>query len=455
MASILTESVASLEAAGEMQIKLRQLRFHTFLYVMDPKGAKRLERTEEDRQAFESAFKSSEKAASSAERPLLKKIDADYKWYQKALSESGTYPDQLRDRSDFLRWADEHPVQPLLDSCNDLLSAAREQMKRTARESEEVGARTRLVMIILAVIGPLGGLLAGYGIARGLSRTIGQLRVRIQDVHAQLDQDAGAVEIKKPSGPAGLDRQLDRLVIRIREMVALQQQQQREMLRTEQLSAVGQLAASVAHEIRNPLMGMKLLIGAAQCGGADKTLTPDDLQVIHREIIRLEQTVQSLLSFARPSALNKGTADLCPVAEQAMELVRARAQQLGVACEIHGCENRVLANVDSDQIKTVFVNLFLNAIDAMPQGGRLTILFSKQAGGSIRITVTDTGSGIPEHIAGRLFTPFTTTKSTGTGLGLSVCRRVIRDHGGEIVAQNRPEGGASFTMTLPPPTNPG
>jgi signal transduction histidine kinase len=136
------------------------------------------------------------------------------------------------------------------------------------------------------------------------------------------------------------------------------------------------------------------------------------------------------------------------VVAQAVELVRVRARQQGVEIAVHGPEEGVPVNVDKSLICTVLVNLFLNALDAMPHGGRLEVAKERSAG-ETRIHVTDTGSGIPPEIVGRLFTPFASSKPTGTGLGLSISRRIVDEHGGRISGGNRPEGGACFTIALP------
>ena len=110
----------------------------------------------------------------------------------------------------------------------------------------------------------------------------------------------------------------------------------------------------------------------------------------------------------------------------------------------------VVGFVDRGQFATVLVNLLLNALDAMPKGGRLEVELEAAENGGARLAVRDTGSGIPPEMAGRLFTPFATTKPTGTGLGLSLSSRILKEHGGDVTAGNRPEGGASFVVTLPP-----
>jgi signal transduction histidine kinase len=242
---------------------------------------------------------------------------------------------------------------------------------------------------------------------------------------------------------------MERVVIRVREVVARSQQQQQEMLRAEQLAAVGQLAASMAHEVRNPLTSIKLLVGAALRSRPPGALSAEDLRVIHDQVSRLEGKVKQLLDFARPPEAVPQPSDLRELVGHALELVRSRTEQSGVRVAVDVPEGPVVAEVDRDQFTAVLVNLFLNAADAMPHGGRLLVSLGRSPTGDVRLAVADTGTGIDAAMAGRLFTPFASTKQTGTGLGLSICRRVVRDHGGTLTGENRPEGGALFTILLP------
>jgi signal transduction histidine kinase len=249
-----------------------------------------------------------------------------------------------------------------------------------------------------------------------------------------------------------IDRLLEQVVSRVREVVARSRQQQQEMLRAEQLAAVGQLAASVAHEVRNPLTSIKLLVGAALRSRSPKSLTEEDLKVVHHEVTRLEGKVQALLDFARPPETVREPCGLGDLVRQAVELMQARIRQAGVQVEVDLPDSPVPAEVDRDQFTSVLVNLFLNALDAMPRGGRLLVSLHYDPDREIRLAVADTGTGIDTAVSRRLFTPFTTTKHTGTGLGLSICHRVVREHGGTLTGANRPEGGACFTITLPAQT---
>jgi signal transduction histidine kinase len=438
-------NVAGLQAAQELVITLRQLRLHSLLYVIEPTPSRHA-LMEADHQSFEEALTLARSAMTGApERRLLDEIETGYKHYRADLDRPDALPDR-RSVTELLRWADAHPVRSLVVPCHELLKLTRDEMQRVVRESEEVSERTRTAMLLLGVAGPLGGLLGGYGIARGLSRSIARLNVWVRDVQAHMDRPAGALVVAPDADGERLDSHLQQVVDRIRELVDRLQQQKHAMQRAEQLAAVGRLAASVAHEIRNPLTSIKMLIGVALRGGA---LTADDLGVIYGEIARLERTVQGLLDFARLPQPNRRLCDLNESATRAVELVRARAAQQQVAITVSPSQRPALVLADAGQLGTVLVNLLLNALDATPSGGRIAVEVGHAPDGAVQATVRDTGPGVPAEIADRLFEPFATTKPTGTGLGLNISRRVAEAHGGRLEAANGSEGGACFTLTLP------
>jgi signal transduction histidine kinase len=322
-------------------------------------------------------------------------------------------------------------------------------MNRVADDNRRLGQRAGIALLLLGLAGPAGGLLMGYGVARGLQHSIARLSVRVHDATKRLDQDVGSVSVVADGDLSGLDRQLDTLVHRVEVVTERLQRQQLALLRADQLAAVGQLAAGIAHEIRNPLTSIQLLVESALRPVAPQPLNDEDLRVIHREVVRLEGTVQNFLDFARLPPPRPARCDLRDVIAEARGLTRGRAEQQRVQIAVTASSEPVNAPVDRDQLRTVLVNLFLNAIDAMPGGGSLEVSLDVADGDTASLAVRDTGTGIPSAIADRLFTPFATTKPTGTGLGLSLSKRIVEEHGGTLVAQNRPEGGACFTITLP------
>lgn len=449
-ALLLSRNVESLRSTLELEVQLRQLRFHSFLRVMDPVPA-RVGAINRDLLAVENALTEARRAVRQPdETELLDRIETGYRRYQAEIDQPAPGPGSTRSVEELVRWADAHPVQPLLETCNDLVRSNRASMEKLAEESEEVADQTRNSLVFLGILGPISGLVAGAGVAWGLSRSIARLSLRLQDVHADLEREVGSVRLTAGGDLRLLDRQLEQVVKRVRSVIEESQRQQQEILRAEQLAAVGHLAASVAHEVRNPLMVMKLLVGAALSGQPARMLTLEDLHIIHEEIGCLERRVQTLLDFARPPESRRELCDLRSTLSRAIELVQTRLRHQNVSFELVAPETPVLVSLDQDQFAGVLVNLFLNALDAMPRGGRLQVtLAAAPTEEKLTLTVSDTGPGIAPQVMKRLFTPFASSKPTGTGLGLSICKRVVEDHGGELTGANRPEGGASFTMTLP------
>jgi two-component system, NtrC family, sensor histidine kinase HydH len=451
MTDILSRNVASLQAAQELEIRVRQLRFHNLLYLMEPNPAE-LDLIETDQRHFEAALETARQASHTPEeKKWVQAIEKGYRRYQSEQTRLRADANPGRTPAGFRELMDSHPIHLVVDPCQSLMSVNKEAMDAAAQENLTVSRQANAAMILLGLAGPVGGLVMGYGMARGLSRSIYRLSVHVQDLAQHLDHDVATVSVAGDGDLQSLDREMQTIVRRVEEVTERAQRHQRELLRADQLAAVGQLAAGVAHEIRNPLTGIKMLVEAALRSRNPTPLNAEDLRIIHGEVARLEQIVQAFLDFARLPAPQRSRCDLRDVATQARDLVRGRAQQQSVEVNLHGLEQPAMGFVDRGQLSTVLVNLFMNALDAMPQGGLLDVELSTEPSGAVRLAVNDTGAGIPAEMAGRLFTPFATTKPTGTGLGLSISSRILEEHGGRVTASNRPEGGACFLVALPPP----
>lgn len=438
-----------LQAAQQAQIHLREYRVHTIVLAAGPSDARRRQ-VDDDRLRFRAALDALRGLADGAEDDGdLAEVEAGWARYEEELkADSATRP-AFRSVEDLAGWADAHRVGTLLVPCNRLVERAGERMALTSARSKEQTRWAGRGLLVVGLIGPLAGLVGGYAIARGLSRRVARLSVRVRAVQAHLDQDVGAMTLEAPQSLTDLDSQLERVVERVRAVCQRLHEQERDLLRAEQLAAVGHLAAGVAHEVRNPLTGIKMLVESAVRPTDPTPLTAADLELIRDEIGRLERTVQGLLDYAKPASPARLPQDVRAAAARAAEIVAARAGRSGVTVEVDMGAEPLIARIDSDQFASLFTNLLINALDATPPGGRVRVEGGTTPDRQLRVTVSDSGPGIPTELAGSLFTPFATTKPAGTGLGLAVARRVAVDHGGTLTAADRPGGGACFTVTVP------
>ncbi len=222
---------------------------------------------------------------------------------------------------------------------------------------------------------------------------------------------------------------------------------QKKLLRSERFAAIGQAAAHLSHEIKNPLM---LMGGFA--GQVRKTLPSgkeaDKLRIIEEEARRLESMLTEVRDFTRPNPPHKTGGDLNVLVEETLGLMGERLSSSGVTVVRELDPKTGSLPFDHGQIKQVLINLMKNAMEAMENGGRLTVS-TRSGPDGVRLTVKDSGPGIPEDMRQRIFEPFCTTKESGTGLGLSVCARIAEDHGGELVCESAPGEGAAFSLFLP------
>ncbi|MGH7225328.1 MAG: sensor histidine kinase, partial [Gemmataceae bacterium] len=330
----------------------------------------------------------------------------------------------------------------LLD-CSRLLEYNTRQVQQSNDADRQLVDRLTWGLLIVGFGAPLAGWLLGYAVARRLHQSIYQLSVRIRDAAGRLNSELSPLRLDSDSDASAMMRQLQGISDEIERVFARLHQREREVLRAEQLAAVGQVAAGVAHELRNPLTSVKMLVQTGLEGQTPTGLPADDLAIIEKEIRRMEACIQTFLDFARPPSAERRRIDLLAVVRRAIVLLEGRARRQNVVVKTELPSAPIELFIDGEQIHQVLVNLILNALDAMPHGGTLSLrvyLLSDPPRAAIRLH--DTGPGIAATIRVRLFEPFVSGKETGLGLGLSICRRLLEAHGGSISGENAPEGGA-------------
>lgn len=320
------------------------------------------------------------------------------------------------------------------------------QVELVTTAHERVLSQLAWGMATISILGGMAGLLFGYMVAKLLTKSIHKLRIQIHDAAGKLSPESQDVLIQENSGFTGLHEALEELDERIVATIGQLHAREKQVFRSEQLASLGKLAAGVGHELRNPLTSVKMLV---QTGLEDEgVLSRSDLKVIESEVRRMERSLQTFLAFARLPKPERRIVDLNEIIDSTVELVSGRAKKQHVTTTIETIQGEIEIEVDKAQIQQVLLNLAINSLDAMPNGGELIVRTQWDQGG-IRIDMVDNGVGFSDSSLVGLFQAFSSSKESGVGLGLAICRRIVEEHGGLIRASHTSGGGATFSIWLP------
>ncbi len=310
----------------------------------------------------------------------------------------------------------------------------------------ELERHTVLIVAIVGAIAICAVLLLTLGLV--VSRPMLELQDKIQRVR---DGDLGVkVNFADRRDDIGeLGRNFNQMVKQLRESrEEIQRLYRTQISRAEHLATLGELAAGLAHEIRNPLAGIAGVIDIIGRDLPEKSPARDVLKEVKQEVMRVNRIVSDLLETARPKPPECRVADLNSTAEHAVIFARQQALSKPVKVELHKSGGQLLVEHDTGQIHQVLLNLMLNAIQAIEGPGQVDVDVHTRDGVAV-VGVSDTGQGIPAEHLPNIFRPFYTTKGRGTGLGLSLARRIVEDHGGKITVQSEPGRGSTFEVQLP------
>ncbi len=243
------------------------------------------------------------------------------------------------------------------------------------------------------------------------------------------------------------DRSFAGEVLLIRDLTAMKHLE-KELQRNERLAALGKMAAGVAHELRNPLSSIKGLAVVLQGGFAVSSKEAETAGILVKEVERLNRSIGELLDYARPEQLRLESASIPEIIGKTVSLVEGDAQSYGIAIRLDTAADLPQVPVDIDKMNQVFLNLFLNAIQAMEHGGELTVR-TKLSAQTMVIFVRDTGIGIPPENLSRIVDPYFTTKNNGTGLGLALSSKIVEEHGGHLEVSSAAGEWTEVRVILP------
>jgi len=332
----------------------------------------------------------------------------------------------------------------LIEQVQDMIALTTSRLGENTQKAMNRIERTKYILYGLVALGPLVSAVLGFVFILGLTRPVKVLVESTRRLKSG-DLDHRVVALKDEFGE---------LATAFNEMAGSLKEQIQKMRRTEQMVVVGELAAGLAHEIKNPMAGIKVAMSVLS---EEAYISPEDKSVLQKvvaEITQLDGLMKSFLNFAKPQKPRLEPVNVNQMLNTTLTFhLKHQAVGAGGSGRIEivkefGKLPPTLA--DPTQLQQVFLNLFLNALHAMPRGGELGVrTFLEEDGKTIRIEVSDTGSGIREDLITKVFQPFFTTKPKGTGLGLAISRQMIEQHDGTIAVANRPGGGVLFTILLP------
>lgn len=338
------------------------------------------------------------------------------------------------------------------------LTALNREVYRRARESSVRGAYARLeeilagenrTLLVLIVFAVALGLLASWVISRGLSRPIQELTGAMAVVGSGRLDHPIAVRSRDEIGQ--LAAAFARMTANLRHNVAELERAQAQLVQSEKLASIGEMAAAVAHGLRNPLASLR---AAAQLvrSHPEAPSAREHLDAIIAEVDRLDRRISHLLSFSRPAPFRPMPERLPRLVEGILPAFAEPIRERGVELRVELPATLPEVRVDPMQMEQTIVELVSNALDAMPGGGRLRIGAYAANGAvpaEVAVEVSDTGGGIPEDLLKSVCEPFFTTRPEGTGLGLAIAKRYVEQNGGRLEIESRPGEGTTVRVRLP------
>ncbi len=330
--------------------------------------------------------------------------------------------------------------EELISKVNNMIALTSSKLEiKTNLALADIG-RAKILLFMLVAVGHLLAIALAFIFIKSFTRPVDLLH------NATKQLKAGNLDFRIN----GLKDEFGEVAASFNEMAASLKEHVSKMQRTEQLKLCGEMAAGLAHEIKNPLAGIKVTMEVLS---EDLKLSDEDkdlfMQVID-EIKRIELLIRELLDFAKPPRPQFLSLDINDILESSISLLKNN-QIFNEIDIIHDFSDSIPHTMaDPMHLKQVFINLFMNAGEAMQGKGIITIKTAyEKSSNSISVTINDTGRGINLNILDKIFEPFFTTKSKGTGLGLSITKRLIEQHGGSINARNNKNGGATFIVMFP------
>ncbi len=335
--------------------------------------------------------------------------------------------------------------QELITKVDEMIALTNAKLQQRTQGTLAKISETKVVLYVLLVLGPLLTGILAYFIIRSFTKPINRL------LYATRRLKEGNLDFRIE----GLHNEFGEVASSLNEMAGALKEHFTKMQKIEQGVVLAEVAAGLAHEIKNPLTGVR---GAIELISQESTVAPQDRMLLLKaveDVVRIESLMKDLMNFAKPPRPQYVSADINGVLDMTLSFALKHpsfAMNSGAGITVAKDFDPKVPDflADPQQLRQIFLNLLLNAAEAMPQGGALHLkTFYDPSASTIGVRISDSGTGIEERAIGRLFQPFFTTKHHGTGLGLAIIKRLIEQHEGTITVANNPDRGAAFTISFP------
>jgi signal transduction histidine kinase len=453
--STVSENLASVRAAEELEIALLEQRGLVASYILDDRNPKWLEKLGNIEPQFGRWLHEARNTAHSPEEEgILDQLSQVYREYHERRQAVIRLCDQneVAQATAVLLNEVQQSYRKAFDLCESFLAANERSVGGAVTAARRHVQKLTVVMAILAVATLLtsGSLLwlFFHGVLFPLRRMVGEMRI-----FAEEQEDPSVVGSQDEL--AEIRDYLRALMSDITGARSTLQLRQSQLAQAEKLASLGKLAASVAHEIRNPLTAMKMWLFSLRRSVGPAPDSDRQFELISEELGRLETVVQNFLEFSRSPELKLRPLSVAELLNKTLELLRPRLESRGVVLQTGDVSQVGDVLVDAEQMRQVLINLLINAVEAAPDGGRIEIAVQHQEDifgePMVVLRVRDYGRGMSDEERDMIFQPFFTTKEQGTGLGLCIAARIMASHGGRLVLESTSDHGSTFAMWIPRP----
>jgi len=442
---LVDQDIAALHAARGMQTALANHKGFATYYFLDgdPKWLEQLRQQRHDFQHWLGAAYKLDRARDLA--PLLDQIKKQYENYIHSKDiVIALYKNGMREQGEKEHWAVRAKFFELSELCKQFeqkiqgnILLAREQSRKRFQEAGSISLALIAAGLSLGLV--LGAML--------FTQVLAPIRKMARDATDSADALPDGDEVRILSRQMrGLKEDVDRAKTELQQSKTL-------LVNSEKMALVGKLATEVAHSIRNPMTSINMRLFSLERSLELNDIQKEDFQVVSKEMRRLDNIVRNFLEFSRPHKLQKQRLNICDVVDMSLELLSYRLELDRVTIAWQPDPTLKPIEADPELLKEVFVNLIVNACEAMGKDGRIEIaaqaVADKHIGEGVYVSVMDNGPGMSEEVRARVLEPFETTKEEGTGLGLFIAVRIIEEHGGRLELQSEEGKGTTFLITLP------